>query len=61
MYEVRFWNKASENIRTGGKYSHYFDTYDDAMNGAKALLEKAYKDGATNMSINNDFYPIINN
>lgn len=61
MYEVRFWNKASENILTAGKYSHYFDSAKEAMDGAKALLNKAYKDGATEMSINNDFYPIINN
>lgn len=57
-YCVRFWNKANENIRIGGKYSHYFDTFEDAMDSANALLKVAVKNGAVEMDINNKFYSI---
>ena len=59
MYTVRFWNKANECVKVGGKYNHDFDSYDDAMDAANALVKSAYKIGAVQMDINNDFYPII--
>ena len=59
MFNVRFWNKADENIRVGGKYSHEFETYEDAMDGANALLINAHKHGAVEMDINNEFFDII--
>ena len=59
-YEIRFWNANNENIKVAGKYSHSFDSYEDAINGANAFLNNAYKLGAVSMDINNDFYHIIN-
>lgn len=60
VYEVRFWNIADENIKVAGKYSHSFDTFEDAWEAANALLKAAYKNGAVAMDINNDFWPIEN-
>lgn len=57
-YCVRFWNMADENIKVCGKYSHYFDTFDDAMESANAMLKAAVKNGAIGMDINNEFYSI---
>lgn len=58
-YEVRFWNKWGECIKIGGKYSHAFETYQDAWDGANALLISAHKKHAVEMDINNEFFPII--
>lgn len=58
-YSLRFWNKANECIRVGGKYEHVFDTSEDAFNAANAFLISAVKSGAVEMDINNDFYEII--
>lgn len=58
-FEVRFWNKAGENIMVGGRYGHYFDTFEDAWEGANALLINAHKRGAVEMDIDGTFYPII--
>lgn len=59
MFTVRFWNIADTNIMVAGKFSHDFDTWEDAWNGANALLLSAHKLGAVEMDINNEFYPII--
>lgn len=58
IYTVRFWNVANECISVGGKYLHDFDTYEDAYNGACALLKSAVAHGATDMDINNEFFTI---
>jgi len=57
-YEVRFWNSANECIKVGGKYSHSFNSFEDAMESAEALLASAFKNGAVEMDINNEFYSI---
>ena len=59
LYEVRFWNKANECIMVGGKYSHAFESFEDAWDSANAMLKNAVKRGAVSMDINNDFYPIL--
>ena len=59
MFTVRFWNKANECIKICGKYSHTFDTYEDAWDAANALIKKAHKLGAVEVDINNSFYPIV--
>lgn len=59
VFTLRFWNRANENIRVGGKYSHDFDTFQDAWDAAEALLRAAHKLGATEMDINNDYYFIL--
>ena len=59
IYTVRFWNKAHENIKVGGRYSHSFDTLKDTWDGAEALLKSAYKLGAVCIDINDRFYDII--
>ena len=38
---------------------HEFDSYREAWNAANALLENAYKNGAIEVDINNEFYSII--
>lgn len=58
IYTLRFWNSSNENIRVAGKYSHDFDTFADAWDAANALLKAAYKLGACEIDINNDFWPI---
>lgn len=58
-YEVRFWNAANECIKVGGKYSHVFDTFEDAWDSANALLKAAVRLGAVEMDINNSFYEIV--
>ena len=57
-YDVRFWNKANECIRIGGKFVHTFDTLDDAMDAANALVKEAHKLGAVEMDINDELYEI---
>lgn len=59
VFTLRFWNRANENIRVGGKYSHDFDTFQDAWDAAEALLRAAHKLDATEMDINNDYYFIL--
>ena len=59
MYTLRFWNKANECIEVGGRYSHDFDTKDDAFNVAYALIKSAHKKGAVEIDIDNEFYSII--
>ena len=59
MYEVRWWNIANECISVSGKYSMAFDTFEDAWDAAKALVKSAVKSGAQEMSINNQFYMIL--
>ena len=58
VYCVRFWNKANECIRVGGKYWHEFDSEEEAMQGANALLRAAVRAGAVEADINNKFYAI---
>lgn len=58
-YTIRFWNIAGENIKVAGKYSFDFGTRESAMMGAEALLLRAYKLGAVEMDLNNEFYPIV--
>ncbi|MBQ7372418.1 MAG: hypothetical protein IJW67_11190 [Blautia sp.] len=58
-YDVRFWNKADECIKIAGNYLNAFATFEDAWDSANAMLKHAYKKGAVCMSINNDFYDII--
>lgn len=58
MYTIRFWNIANECIMIGGRYSHIFETFEDAWESANALLVNAYSNGATQMDINNEFYDI---
>lgn len=58
-YDVRFWNKAGENIRVCGKYRHTFDTLEDAYDSANALCASAYELGAVEVDINNEFYKIL--
>ena len=58
VYLVRFWNKANECIRVGGKYWHEFDSEEEAMQGANALLRAAVRAGAVEADIDNKFYAI---
>ena len=60
IYTVRFWNVANECINVGGKYIHDFESYEDAWNGANALLRCAYDCGAIEADINNEFFSIVN-
>ena len=60
MYTIRFWNRANENIMVGGKYSHTFNTPEEAWDSANALLISAVRYGAVEMDMNNEFYEIIN-
>lgn len=59
IFTVRFWNAADENIPVAGKYGHDFDTFEKAWSAANAFLITAFNHGAIEMSINDDFYPII--
>lgn len=59
MYTIRFWNAANENIMIAGKYSHDYESYEDAWNAANAFLINAVKHGAVEVDINNVFFPII--
>ena len=63
IYEIRFWGShdgsVMENIKVGGKYSHAFDTWQDAWDAANALLKSACRKGAEQMDINNKFYSIV--
>lgn len=59
LFTVRFWNTADENIAVGGKYSYDFATFDDAWDGANALIKEAHNLGAIEMDINGDFWDII--
>lgn len=58
MYAIRFWNKANECIRVGGKFMHEFDTWQDAWDAANAMIQSAHNHGAVEMDINNEFYDI---
>ena len=58
-YTVRFWNRAGENIKVGGKYMHDFDSFADAMESGNALCKAAWGAGAVEADINNEFYPIV--
>ena len=61
-YDVRFWVNGNVNIKIAkiaGSYLHAFATFEEAWDYANAMLKHAYKKGAVCMSINNDFYDII--
>lgn len=60
IYTVRFWNVANECMNIDGLYMHSFDSYENAWNGAVAMLERAYNLGAVEMDINNEFFDIVN-
>jgi hypothetical protein len=65
IYAVRFWNAANECLPVFGSdlcYSDYaFDahTFEQAWEIAYAWVEKAHDMGATEMTINNYRYPIL--
>ena len=59
VFNVRFWNAASECIKVGAGYNHFFDSINDAWDYANFMLARAYKKGAVEIDINNDFFPIV--
>lgn len=58
IFTLRFWSGII-NIKVGGKYSHDFETFEDAWNAANAFMKWAHDHGADAIDINNDFYDII--
>lgn len=59
-YCLRFWNSANECVLVAGKYMHECETFEDAFEMANAFLKSAYKKGAVELDINNEFYDIVN-